>query len=245
MAQKNGNALERRVQSSTRPFSSVEYVAVLVLLLFALAVLAWAFFVSGDTGLTFDQRRIAFWFFALEAGAAGYFFGGVFLNLAGRTASTSSFAIRAVGGAALFLIVILLVPASPSSPSSGGQVMSEATCDLDQGLVLNVPAQGARVGPKVEVRGRTAYPQWNHFIVVTGLNAGGDIIQDSAVSVSPNGEISGKATIGSSAVGRGERYSIKFVASKTALKPGPLNPDRHMVFSNSVTVVREIHGEGS
>lgn len=218
------------------PFSKAEFIAVLGLQFSSLALLAAAFYVAAD-GLTADQRQITTWLFALQAGASGYFFGGVVLKLTGKWGSAASFAIRAVGASALFLSVLLL---APFPRASAGEVRQNADDGDPMRFALQVtsPAEDAKVGPTAEVHGHTMHPHWMHYLEISSLVAGGDAIQDSTIKVAPNGDISSLATFGAAAVGVGQRYSIRFIDSKTALIPGPLIQGPHVIVSPAVTVTR-------
>jgi hypothetical protein len=220
------------------PFSKAEFIPVVGLQFSTLALVIWAFFVAGD-GLTSDQRQIVGRLFALLAGASGFFFGGVVLKLSGRLGPGASFVIRALSGAALFLIVLVLplIAHTASHELCQNPVVTEPTEEV---LQVTSPAGSDEVGPTAEVRGRTTHPRWFHYLVVTGLTSGGDVVQDNnTIKVSPNGDLYSLAIFGAAAVGVGQRYSIRFVDSKTAIEPGrPMLPGPHVIVSPAVTVTR-------
>lgn len=218
------------------PFSKAEFFAVLGLQASSLALLAAAFYVAAD-GLTQDQRQVTTMLFALQAGASGYFFGGVVFKFTGKWGPAGSFAIRAVGASALFLIVLLLAP-FPRASAHDGHQNAENRDPIGFALRVTSPSEGAEVGPTTEVHGHTMHPHWMHYLEISSLVAGGDVLQDSTVKVAPNGDISSLATFGATAVGVGQRYSIRFIDSKTALMPGPLIRGLHVIVSPAVTVTR-------
>jgi hypothetical protein len=213
-----------------------------MLSLLSVAELGWAFLTSGSTGLTSQQTTISNYFFAVLAGAAGFFFGGVVLTVTGQLTPALKLSIRAIGGSALFLIA-LYHPLFPATP--GKQVSAENVESVESSVEITTPSMNSVVGQWVQIRGHTTHPSWRHFVVVTGPAPGSDVVQDAEVMVSPAGEIVGSATLGSAAVGAGASYTIRVVACEKPLKPGPFNRRNDLVFSNAITVTRSLETEGS
>jgi hypothetical protein len=213
-----------------------ELIAVGIIQGSALSLLGWAFRDAGNYGLTADQRLIASWAFALLAGAFGYFFGGVFLQIAGKWGPVASFAIRATGASALFLAVLFL-PLFAHASSREGCLNTSAADAPEDALLITSPADNSEVGPSVEVRGHTTHPRWRHYVVVAGPS-GGDMIQDDLLKISRDGDLSSVATFGAAAVGVGGRYSIYLIESKTPLPPGPVVQGARVGVSPAVTVTR-------
>jgi hypothetical protein len=234
LSTKGANSVKTNPHFTPAPFSRAEYIAVLGLQASSLALLAAAFYVAAD-GLTPDQRQITAWLFALQAGASGYFFGGVVLKFTGKWGPAASFAIRAVGASALFLSVLVLAPFPRAAGSEGYQ-----NAEGGDALALRVtsPSEGAKVGPTAEVHGHTMHQRWAHYLEITSLDARADVIQDSTIKVEPDGGISSLATFGATAVGVGQRYSIRFIDSKTPFMPGLLKQGPHVIVSPAVTVTR-------
>jgi hypothetical protein len=209
----------------------IELIAICSVQGFALILLVWAFHDAADFGLTPDQRLIALWAFALLGGTLGYFVGGVFLRIRGHCGPAVSFAIRATGASALFLAVLFLSPYA-------GRLDSLTIHPPEERLRVTSPADCSEVGLIAEVRGHTTDPRRFYYVLVTGMVAGGEMVQDSAVEVSQGGNLLAKATIGGAEIGIGEHYQIQFVASKTPLPPGPLVVAPGMLFSPAVSVLR-------
>jgi hypothetical protein len=218
------------------PAPKTELIAVCVIQASALSLLGWAFHDASEYGLSADQRLIASWAFALLAGTFGYFFGGVFLQFAGKLGPAVSFAIRATGASALFLAVLFL-PLFAHAVSRDGCLNTPGADPPADALRVTSPADMGEVGPTAEVRGHTPHPQWHHYIVVTGPS-GGDIVQDDHFKISANGDLSTVAAFGTAAVGIGDRYSICLIESKTPLLPGPVVQGPHVSVSPAVTVTR-------
>jgi hypothetical protein len=213
-------------------YSVWSYIAVQILLLASLFGLGWAFYSSGLSSN---------FFFALLAGTEGFLFGGVVLTLTGTIRPNMKLAIRAVGGSALFLAA-LLHPLLASTAHIGSLPGPRPP---ERGIFITSPLTGSVVGPTAQINGHTDYPWLRHFIIVTGLKAGGDIVQDSEVNVSSTGEISVNATLGGAAVGAGEMYTIRIVACETALNAGPLVSRKDLIVSNVISVVRSIQHQRS
>ena len=106
-------------------------------------------------------------------------------------------------------------------------------------FTIKVPSDGGTVGLIESARGETPFPNMNHYIVVTPLKIGVDFIEDGPASVSASGVWSGSARFGAAAVGAGEQFMVRALATKSMLSPGPLAevPDDAM-FSESITVTR-------
>jgi hypothetical protein len=222
------------------PFSLAAYIPAMFLLASALSLLAWAFF---QPELTPDQRIFANVFSALLCGSAGFLWGGVILDLRYKPAPNLKVAIQALGGSAIFLLGMWhpLFPPADAGQRETVRLLSSPRRKLE----ITRPGADSVVGSEIEVRGSTSYPAYHHYIVVSGSVAGGDAVQDDTLKLSPAGELVGTATIGSSAVGAGQTYTIRIIASKTPLKPGPLVQTSGLIFSNPVTVTRSAQAERS
>ncbi len=234
--------MRKQSASTASQVAGATYWAVMMFSLVSVAELGWAFFAAGSTGLTSQQTTISNYFFALLAGSAGYFFGGVVLTVAGQLTPALRLSIRAIGGSALFLIA-LDHPLFPATP--GNQVSANNVESVGSPVEITSPSMNSVVGGSVEVRGHTTHPSWRHFIVVKGPAQGSDVVQDAEVTVSPSGDILGSATLGNAAVGAGQSYTIRVVACEKRLEPGPFIRRNDLVFSNAITVTRSVVPERS
>jgi|SRR6267154_3520463 len=213
-----------------------DFTAVMTLCIVSLALLMRAFYTAGLAELTPDQRTILNFFFALLAGGVGFLFGGVVLDLTGALGPNLKLTMRALGGSALF-VLLLIHPLFPFPIPPEGLSIIRPT-------ILS-PVPGSMVAQMIEVHGRTGYPTWHHYVVVTGIVAGGSIVQDTHMNSTATGDLSGIATIGNVAVGEAEPYLIRIVASKSPLAPGPLVPQKDLVFSDAVNVTRSFQDKGA
>lgn len=232
----------RRQSASTAPqFADATYWAVMMLSLVSVAELGWAFFAAGSIGLTSQQATISNYFFALLAGSAGFFFGGIVLTATGQITPAVKFSIRAIGGSAMFLIALYhpWFPVTAEKPGSADIVQK-----IVSPVEITSPSTNSVVGRTVQVRGHTTYLGGRYFILVTGPAQGSEMVQDGEVSVFPSGDILGSATLGDAAVGAGQSYTIRVVACEKQLKPGPFNHRNDLVFSNAITVTRSLEPEG-
>lgn len=111
---------------------------------------------------------------------------------------------------------------------------------LEQRFVITAPTDDSNVGLHDVVRGQTPFADMNHYIVVTPLKVGGDWVQEGPVKVY-GGLWSGRAKFGSAAVGEGEKFVIRALATKSKLSSGTLSevPD-DAIFSEPVTVTRRL-----
>ena len=222
--------------------SDATYWAVITLSLLSFGELVWAFIEAGASGLTSQQTTISDLFFDILAGSLGFFFGGIAVSVNGRLPPGMKLSIRAIGGSALFLVALYrpLFVASAWEPVPNG-ITNPAANQVE----ITSPSTNSVVGHTVEIRGRTAHPNWRHFILVTGPAQGSEVIQDGEVTVSSSGQILGRATLGSAAVGAGESYTIRVVASEKALTRGPFIRRNGLLLSNAITVTRSPETERS
>ena len=106
-------------------------------------------------------------------------------------------------------------------------------------LNLTNPGDNAVVSYIDFVSGKTPFFDLNHYIVVTPLKTGDNWIQDGPLVIDTGGIWSGRAQFGSSAVGSGEKFVIRVIATKSAIQLGPLMviPD-DAIFSEPIVVTR-------
>ena len=104
---------------------------------------------------------------------------------------------------------------------------------------ITSPADGAIVDRIALIRGKTPFPEMNHYVVVTPVKTKEDWVEDGPVRVSASGLWDTQATFGSAAVGAGEQFIVRALATKSILSPGPLTEvPKDAIFSESITVTR-------
>lgn len=105
---------------------------------------------------------------------------------------------------------------------------------------ITAPVDGATVGLTELIRGETPFPEMNHYIVVTPLKTRDDFVEDGPVNVSTSGVWAGNAKFGAAAVGAGEQFMVRALATKSILSPGPLTEvPEDAIFSESIIVTRK------
>jgi hypothetical protein len=111
---------------------------------------------------------------------------------------------------------------------------------------INYPANGGVVDSTDIVRGITPYPNRNHYIVVTPIKGGGDWVQEGPMKISTGNVWIGRAIFGAAAVGAGEGFVIRAIATNSTLSPGTLiEVPEDAIFSESVVVTRKKTNESS
>jgi hypothetical protein len=107
-------------------------------------------------------------------------------------------------------------------------------------FVIISPSDGASVDATDIVRGKSPFPEMNHYIVITPLKTGDDFVQDNPAKVDVTGSFASNARFGTGDVGIGEKFFVRVLITKSTIPPGILKavpPDAE--FSESVTVKRE------
>jgi hypothetical protein len=111
---------------------------------------------------------------------------------------------------------------------------------------ITYPANGGIVDSTDIVRGITPYPNSNHYIVVTPIKGGGDWVQEGPMKISTGNVWIGRAIFGAAAVGAGEGFVIRAIATNSTLSPGTLNEvPEDAIFSESIVVTRKKTNESS
>lgn len=106
-------------------------------------------------------------------------------------------------------------------------------------VILN-PADGAVVGIRSSIQGKTPFPELKHYIVVTPTVTGVDYVQEP-VGISSDGTWLGSATLGAVSSGAGQKFIIRGLATRSTLAAGPLTAlPEDAIFSNSITVTRKL-----
>lgn len=108
-------------------------------------------------------------------------------------------------------------------------------------FTVTTPVNGATVEMIDFIRGNTPLSGMNHYIVVTPLKTGDDWVQEKRATVS-GGIWSGRAKFGTAAVGAGEQFVVRALATKSTLSPGPLTEvevPEDAIFSEPITVTRK------
>lgn len=110
---------------------------------------------------------------------------------------------------------------------------------LAQQFVVTSPVDGASVDLTELVRGRTPFPEMNHYIVVTPVAIGDDWVQDGPVKGFAGASWGGRARFGTAGAGAGERFVVRGLATRSTVPPGPLiEVPENAIFSESITVIR-------
>jgi hypothetical protein len=99
---------------------------------------------------------------------------------------------------------------------------------------------GGVVGMRGAIYGQSPYPHRNNYVVVSPIKTGDNFVQSGPLNVGLDGSWSSSATYGSAAVGTGEEFMVRALATDAALSAGPLsNIPKDAVFSRPVVVVRK------
>ena len=106
-------------------------------------------------------------------------------------------------------------------------------------LKITSPSDGDMVGMTEFIQGETPFTGLNHYIVVTPLKAGADLVQDKPAKISGI-SMRGKARFGTATVGSGEKFSVRFLVTSHVISPGSLTekPEDGLP-SNTITVTRK------
>ena len=111
-------------------------------------------------------------------------------------------------------------------------------------FVITYPSSGDVVDLTDMVQGITPYSKRNHYIVVTPIEIGGDLIQDSPVKISAGNVWTVPVRFGTPAVGAGKKFVIRAIATNSTLSPGALiKIPEDAIFSESVVVTRKMTNE--
>jgi len=116
-----------------------------------------------------------------------------------------------------------------SSPAHAGQI------------VLTSPTDGDEVDADSTISGKTSLPDLNHYIVATPTQIKTSFVQKQPALVNrDDGSFTWRATFGDAPLGSGEQFTIRILATKSKLPPGPLNQEpADALFSNLITVKRK------
>ncbi|HEX8651557.1 MAG TPA: hypothetical protein VF708_12015 [Pyrinomonadaceae bacterium] len=122
----------------------------------------------------------------------------------------------------------------------GNRVESVEKNALADRLIIISPGDGESVDSTAIVRGKTPYPERNHYIVVTPLKTNDDWIQKNLIKPDPIGSWAGNAEFGTGDVGIGEKFLVRVLATSSTIPSGQLKdvpPDA--IPSDSITVTRK------
>lgn len=121
--------------------------------------------------------------------------------------------------------------AKSQQPSTGGGSSSKQ-------FVIDSPSNGGVVGITSPVRGKTPYPELNHYIVVISLQAQRYFIQQP-IRVLSDGTLEGFAAFGTQSYGEGDQWSIRIFATRSSFSVGEIKDfPKDAVFSNEIIVTR-------
>jgi hypothetical protein len=110
---------------------------------------------------------------------------------------------------------------------------------LAKDFKITSPSEGDSVDIIELIRGETPFSGMHHYVIVTPVKIGADWVQEEA-RVSPGGVWNGQAVFGEVAVGPGEKYVVRALATNSTLSPGPLTKvPKDAIFSESITVTRK------
>jgi len=129
-------------------------------------------------------------------------------------------------------VLLALLPFVPGRSSRPQPAMAES-------LQLTQPPDGATVGPTINVRGKASRDgaRLNYYLIVTPPQGAAQIEPDP-MDMSPEGELSGRAVLGTGSVGVGQTFIVEILASTTALKSLRQVPPGAK-WSNAIRVVRK------
>lgn len=107
-------------------------------------------------------------------------------------------------------------------------------------FVIEEPKNNDTFGITTEIRGRTPYADMNHYVLVTSLQWGATYVQTEDAKVNLDGTWSCPAIFGTATDGRGKRWKIQALATRSTLLPGLLlaRPPDQILSSNEVTITR-------
>jgi hypothetical protein len=107
-------------------------------------------------------------------------------------------------------------------------------------FIIVSPQEGDTVDSSVIVRGKTPYPDRNHYIVVTSLKTNDDYVQQNLIRPDPSGAWTGNAELGTGNEGAGEKFLVRVLATTAVLRAGPMkDPPRDAIPSEAITVTRK------
>lgn len=106
---------------------------------------------------------------------------------------------------------------------------------------VTYPLEGGSVGSTAPVRGTTPYRDRNHYVVVTPMETGDNWVEEERAAVSSDGVWTGRARFGTAAVGVGQDFVVRALATRASVLSGQLAapaipPDA--VFSEPTVVTR-------
>lgn len=149
-----------------------------------------------------------------------------------------------IGAAAALLALLIamrpLARAAEHVEDTSRNVKSIETAILSNRLTITSLSNGDEVSRNQAVSGLTPFMHRRHYLVVTPVNIGDSYVQD-AMTPRPDGTWAGTAKFGSGDTGRGERFSVRCLATERELRTGSLAPQTlpsDAVFSAPVIVER-------
>lgn len=145
------------------------------------------------------------------------------------------------GGISAVLVLGIVSLLALSCARKPEPVPGEITVEVggEQALLITEPLDGDNVGEQADVKGRTTYPDLNHYVVVIPVSHTAQWVQRSPVFIEADGTLSGRAQFGEGDIGVKEDFKILLLATSKELKPAKLRqepPDAR--WSAPVTVTR-------
>lgn len=107
-------------------------------------------------------------------------------------------------------------------------------------LIIISPTDGESVDSTAIVRGKTPYPERNHYIVVTPIKTNDDWVQKNLIKPDPTGSWAGNAEFGTGDVGIGDKFLVRVLATSSTIPSGQLRDvPSDTIPSESITVTRK------
>ena len=105
---------------------------------------------------------------------------------------------------------------------------------------VTYPLDGDFVEMNDLVKGWTPYSNKMIYIVITPIQTGDDFIQDTNAKIDAGGFWIARAIFGTAAVGTGQKFLIRAIATQDKLSAGPLTKKpADVIFSEGVYVTRK------
>jgi hypothetical protein len=138
-------------------------------------------------------------------------------------------------------VVFGILPLTARVSNVGSRIEGVERSILARQFKITFPAEGATVERISSIRGETPFPEMNHYVIVIPVKTMDNWVQPGPVSVSASGLWSGSATFGTAAIGAGEQFTVRVLATKSRVSEGTLEKEKvpgDAIFSESITVTR-------
>ena len=106
-------------------------------------------------------------------------------------------------------------------------------------FAITYPPNNGEVEMKETIAGSGAYGDRLQYVIVADVKTGVSWVQDGPVGVAAGGQWRGTARFGTGAVGRGQKYLVECIATRSKLQAGEMaEMPKDAVFSKTVVVKR-------